>query len=1520
MIKKTFLVAFLTLSTCVGVQAQRFMDTLDRGLIAMKSNSGVYISWRIYGTEYYGVAYNIYRDGVKLNTVPLYVSNFTDSDGTELSKYTVSAVINGVEQEQCSAVSVWQNDYLVIPKAHRVSSDGSTDITNNFEPNDATFADIDGDGQMEVFVKQINTVDQNAGFPADGKDFDRIEVYKLDGTLLWWIECGPNLTDFQHNETNIAVYDWDMDGKAEAIMRAADGTIIHMADGTTYEIGDKTKNYRTDNTINPSSYFIHKGDEFLVYMNGQTGKPYSVSPYPLKRLEANETSLEAAWGDGYGHRSSKNFFGAPYFDGKRPSVFLARGIYTQHKMIALDVNPTTHELTTRWTWNCKDSSSPWYGQGYHNYAVADVDEDGRDEIVFGSMVIDDTGKGLSTTGLGHGDAEHVGDYNPYIHGLEIFACNEDNPANNYRDATTSKIYYRLAGGSDDGRSMAGNFTNDIPGAIGFSGHDTPISCVTNNHEEGLTSTGVTLNFRTYWDGDLLEESFNGIGLRNSNGAIYKYGQSSPLKEFDDTYTNNDTKSTPCFQGDIFGDWREEIAMRDKDNNLRIETTNIPTAWRNYTLLHDPQYRNAMVWQMNGYNQPPMVSYFLGETEGITVAPPPATKMGKEEIAAGGTITSSYNGKQVLLDETGDATYMVDEGVSPAIFFDNAPSWVKGHDDNNAIEYITYKHTLKGGAFTGGTRVVKQGDGELILPAVEQTYSGNTDVWAGTIHFDGKMTNSRVWLNRFATLNSNGGNFAKGIEADYGATIRIGASDAPGTLTTDSLNLNFGSVVEFDIFNNGTSDVLKAKVLKLEKKDWKVGPEFLVPRFTITNHGTDVKPGEYVIAKVDKIEGNLSDVKISGLRGYKVSLSYSDGEIKLLVADLRAATTTTWTGSENETWQLAEENNFRRNDDGKADVFVTGDDVVFEDGAAHTTVTIKDQVSPGSVTFNNTAEYTITGDSIVGETTIIKNGEGTVNITNVNTFEGQTTINAGTLKVTNLGFKDGINNGALGKMENTIILNGGTLEPTQTMSTSHPIYVGTNGGSVLVPDKATLSMQGSLSGAGNMFKEGNGTMVLPATVSSFKLYVNEGVVQAQETASSLHAYPSNVVLNGGTIKDPNNIYSYSTNKANIEVPEGSEGTWYMDERCTYSGKLTGEGILNAYATGPRMSITGSWDGFKGTLNAFGQKTGSYDPEFTFNNAGMRYAKLNVAAGLSLTNSNKAFNLGSLSGSGTLKGSGRYTIGYRDESGSFSGAFSETSFTKVGSGLWTLKRNEASTYNAGIYVKGGILNLSDASTTTTFFGTQSVTVSDSGRLAGKAYIANIYVEKGGILAPGDATSSNPNGEMKGGNIIVKEGGIAFFHANTAAVRTYLTVTGTLTINGKVVLEKRPAYKPTLGSSIILWTCNTFSGTPTVELPDISDLISEAAPYGLKWDISELATVKGTIKVVARTADDVTGISQIAAGDQVVATVYTAEGRYLGKVSAEKSAISQVLKQEGYPHGIYIVNIKANGFNEVTKVAVK
>ena len=162
--------------------------------------------------------------------------------------------------------------------------------------------------------------------------------------------------------------------------------------------------FRSPKGAGSTEWFTYYGNEFLLYCNGSTGVPYQCLPYPLKRFEDGETDLAKAWGDGYGHRASKFFFGAPYLDGRKPSIFLGRGIYTRHKFIAYDVNPTTHELITRWTWTNNKAGSPWYGNGYHNYAIVDVDWDGRDEIVWGSMVIDDNGKGLSTTGLGHGDA------------------------------------------------------------------------------------------------------------------------------------------------------------------------------------------------------------------------------------------------------------------------------------------------------------------------------------------------------------------------------------------------------------------------------------------------------------------------------------------------------------------------------------------------------------------------------------------------------------------------------------------------------------------------------------------------------------------------------------------------------------------------------------------------------------------------------------------------------------------------------------------------------------------------------------------------------------------------------------------------------------------------------------------------------------------------------------------------------------------------------------------------------------
>ena len=783
--KKFYFMLLMLAMVTMGAYAQRTMDKLDRGLVAVKTNTGVFCSWRIMGEEYYDVTYNIYRDGTKLNATPLTTSNYTDASGSTSSKYTVSAVVRGKEQAQCKAVTPWAQSYLEIVPDH-------SPLTSTFEPNDACMADVDGDGELELIIKMWNRTDANAGYPRGGAngEYNVIEVYKLNGKKLWWIDCGPNLGDFQFNETNIVAYDWDQDGKAEALMRAADGTTIHMADGTTQVIGDKSKNYRASSSS--GQWFIHDGAEYLVYMNGETGKPYQVMDYPLKRLESGETNLEKAWGDGYGHRSSKYFFGAPYLDGRKPSIFLGRGIYTRHKFAAFDVDASTHQLTERWRWECNDSKSPWYGNGYHNYGIADVDWDGRDEIVYGSMVIDDNGRGLSTTGLGHGDAQHCSDFNPYIHGLEIYTCNEDRPNNNYRDATTSKIYYRSSPGSDDGRAMCGNFSNDYPGALGASGHDRPISTVYNDHIPEISSTDFDLNFRIYWDGDLLEETLNGSGA-NTTMRIHKMGKGN-IETLAGSICNNDTKATPCYQGDVFGDWREEVITRTSNNRVRIYTTVTPTEWRNYTLWHDMQYRQAMVWQMCGYNQPPHTSYFIGELEGITMAPPALTMTDRTEVKNGGSIGSATDDQQVIMCETGNMSVSVSNGASPYIFFDNAPSWVQGTDVNGTsgkdatINYESYTHTLTGGAFGGSMRLVKQGDGALTLPNVTQTYSGPTDVWAGVLNFDGTMQNSRVWLNRFAELNSDGGKFQKGIEMDYASVLRPGGANKVGTVETNELRM------------------------------------------------------------------------------------------------------------------------------------------------------------------------------------------------------------------------------------------------------------------------------------------------------------------------------------------------------------------------------------------------------------------------------------------------------------------------------------------------------------------------------------------------------------------------------------------------------------------------------------------------------------------------------------------------------------------------------------------------------------
>ena len=902
--RKTFYLFAIALLLPLITCAQRPTDPLDRGLVAVELKSGVFVSWRVLADEYHDVNYNIYRNGGKLNSVPLSVSNYTDASGNASSTYTVRAVVNGVEQTACAPVSPWTTGrldvsskvlfpcpaYLPIRMKDVVDRTGTTVwsaasgtpvYTQNYTLNDVSLGDLDGDGRIDLLVKRINQTDADEGYQqTNTTSYTIFEAYDLDGNRLWWIDCGPNMVSLNCTELNAVCYDWDEDGRAEVLLRGADNMIIHMADGTTYTIGNAAVNTRNDlNSHTDAQYeWTHTGAEYLIYLNGATGRPYWVKDYPLPRLENGETSENSAWGDDYGHRSSKYFMGAPFLDGRHASIFLARGIYTRHKMIAYDVDPNTHELTERWRWSNNSSGSSWYGQGNHNYSIADVDGDGCDEIIYGSMVIDNNGRGLSTTGLGHGDALHVGDLDPFRKGLEVFACNEEKPSNNFRDGTTSYIYYRDVSSNDDGRAMAGNFTNAYPGCIGMSSQSGVISLAADRLIDGYANNWnaqhpapAALNFRIYWDGDLLDESMNSPGGHDGECYIIKAG--NRIMQTSGVLTINDTKKNPCAQGDILGDWREELVLRSWDNaELRVYTTTDFTSYRMPSLWFDHAYRQAMVWQPLGYNQPPHTSYFVGDLEGITIAPPPLTNKNRNELTTNGIINSSLNGQHVMVCDGGNIG--IDEaGASPKTLTINVHSTVSGNNSNDNISYsysscqlgATVNGTTCKGDLMGGMRLVKQGDGLLKMTARTFSYFGATDIWAGSVYFRGTLEASPVWMNRHTSLYT-AGTYHRAVTMEYGAALHPSYNTSSSseldyaTATIDTLTMHEGARIVLQL-SDTQHDAIVVKQLNLRTRNWEYGPQYAAPVFEIRST-YNLDNGMYKIGTLGSVgEGSLSDIVV-----------------------------------------------------------------------------------------------------------------------------------------------------------------------------------------------------------------------------------------------------------------------------------------------------------------------------------------------------------------------------------------------------------------------------------------------------------------------------------------------------------------------------------------------------------------------------------------------------------------------------------------------------------------------------------
>ncbi len=573
------------------------MEDLDRGLISVRSGSGNLVSWRLLGTETTGVSFNLYRGGTKVNGSPITgATTYLDSGAAAGSAYTVRAVVNGAEQAASAPALQFANGYLDVPIQSPPGGTTPSGEGYSYAANDASVGDLDGDGRYEFVLKwDPSNAKDNSQSGYTGNVY--VDAYTLTGTRLWRIDLGRNIRAGAHY-TQFQVYDYDGDGDAEVAVKTADGT----RSGTGQVIGNGSADHRN------SSGYVLAGPEYLTMFDGRTGAALSTVDYDPPR------GTVSSWGDSYGNRVDRFLAGTAYLDGQRPSLIMARGYYTRAVVAAWDFRDGT--LRKRWTFDSNASGNgAAAGQGNHQLSVADVDNDGRQEIVYGAATIDDNGRLLYSTGNGHGDALHVGDLDPSRAGLEVFKVDEDGskPSSWMADARTGQIIWQTAPSGDNGRGVSGDVWAGSPGAESWS---SAVDGLLNTRGQNVGRKPSSANFLIWWDGDPVRELLDATKIDK-----YGTGGDTRLLTGSGVASNNGTKSTPALSADLLGDWREEVVWRTSDSTaLRIYSTPVTTGLRLPTLMHDPQYRVAVAWQNTAYNQPPHPGYFLGD--GMSTPPAP----------------------------------------------------------------------------------------------------------------------------------------------------------------------------------------------------------------------------------------------------------------------------------------------------------------------------------------------------------------------------------------------------------------------------------------------------------------------------------------------------------------------------------------------------------------------------------------------------------------------------------------------------------------------------------------------------------------------------------------------------------------------------------------------------------------------------------------------------------------------------------------------------------------------------------
>ena len=612
--KKQLLTLLGSAAVLSAAAASPQAEFLDRGVVAVKTDAGVFISWRSLITDADETTFDVYRDGVKLNSAPISdVTSYSDPDGSAGAIYKVvaSGLTDGTAEGTAEAwAKPFKKIHLNRPPSGATGPNGIAEHTYTYTPDDISVGDVDGDGVYELFVKWM---------PSDAKDSSGtgftgptiIDCYTLDGTRLWRIDLGHNIRSGNHY-TQFMVYDFDGDGSAEMICKTAPGT--KDGKGNWVLMGDDkpTDDYRHHTDVPTKSLgHVIGGAEYLTCFSGKTGEALSTIAY-----KPGFDYGKDVWGDVYGNRADRYLAGVAYLDGQHPSAIFARGYYRAAFVWAVDFKDG--QLQEVWFHESKVRGQGLWGEGAHSLTVGDVDFDGKDEIVYGAACLDHDGTLLYRTNPhhdnteGHGDALHLAKMLPDREGLQVFMPHEETEAiypfdTEMRDARTGEIIFKKPQSKNDiGRGIAANVSPNFPGYEYWAASDASVY----SYGKVISTNRPSINFRIYWDGDLLDELLDGTWITKPEPDFSKINTIAAFEQLANVEACSGTKNTPNLQADLFGDWREEVILHDKStqSDLYIFTTTIPTKYKLNCLMQDHQYRMAIAWQNTAYNQPPHLSY------------------------------------------------------------------------------------------------------------------------------------------------------------------------------------------------------------------------------------------------------------------------------------------------------------------------------------------------------------------------------------------------------------------------------------------------------------------------------------------------------------------------------------------------------------------------------------------------------------------------------------------------------------------------------------------------------------------------------------------------------------------------------------------------------------------------------------------------------------------------------------------------------------------------------------------------